>query len=207
MARNLRNEQIIKAIVAKESPRLLKNDFLAIVTERFDNLKEEMTKEFLNHPVTQEILAGPDAPNYSGTLDGVTNLFAFIGFDKDNPLDPIQKILEVFQKMKIRDIGPAPGGRTYKINFPSPDDIWEVTPVPWVEGQRSWAKGIETGISGIGYFARAEVEGNSSRSGAGFQRRKIVRRGFKFKNTQYISFLLKKYERKFKTLAAGRIRL
>ena len=44
-----------------------------------------MIKEFLQLPVTQELMQGPNAPNISGTLGGVTNLFAFIGFDKDNP--------------------------------------------------------------------------------------------------------------------------
>lgn len=207
MAKNdLRNAQIIKAIVAKESPRLFKKDFFDRILPRFNTAKEEMIKEFLDHPVTGEILEGPDAPNYSGTLSGVTNLFAFIGFDKDDPLKPIQNILEIFEKMSIRDIGPAPGGRTYRINFPSPDDIWEVTPVPWVNGNRSWAKGIETGLSGIGYFARAEVEGNTSRSGRGFQRKKRVRKGVKFKNVKYISDLLRRYEKRF-TGIGGRIRI
>jgi hypothetical protein len=48
---------------------------------KFKEIKAEMIKEFLSHPVTQEIMGGPTASNISGTLGGVTNLFAFIGFE------------------------------------------------------------------------------------------------------------------------------
>lgn len=205
MAR-LQNAQIIKAIVAKETPRLLKKEFFDRVVPRFKDVKQQMIKDFLEHPITQEILGGPSASNISGTLDGVTNLFAFIGFDKDDPLDPIQNILEVLERMTIRDVGPTRGGRTYKIDMPAPEDIWKVTPVPWVTGTRSWAQGMETGLSGIGFFAFAEVELNDSRSGVGFQRKKRVRKGVRFKNKKYISALLKEYEKRFRALG-GRIQI
>lgn len=203
--RQLRNAQVIKAIVSKNAPRLFKKDFFEIVQPRFEKIKDDMLKEFLDHPVTREILAGPESDNISGTLGGVTNLFAFIGFDKDDPFKPIQDILSVFLKINIRDIGPAERGRTYRINFPSSEDIWAVTPVPWASGERSWAQGIEQGLSGLGYFAFAEVELNNSRSGVGFQRRKLVRKGVRFKNTKYISELLNKYQREFRRGLGGRI--
>jgi hypothetical protein len=40
-------------------------------------------------------MAGPEATNISGTLGGVSNLFAFIGFDQgEQPIAPILALLE-----------------------------------------------------------------------------------------------------------------
>ena len=145
---------LFRSIVAKESPRVLKAEFLRRVQPRFNQIKEDMIEEFMNHPVTREILGGPDAANESGTLDGITNLFAFIGFDKsEGGAKQIEPILRIFDQITIRDVGAAKGGRTFRVAFPSADDIWDVTPVPWASGTRSWAQGIETGLSGIGFFA------------------------------------------------------
>ena len=69
--------------------------------------------------------------------------------------------------------------------------------MPWATG-RSWAKGIETGISGLGYYLLKNTD--SSRSGLGIQWPRKVRKKSKFKNTQYISALIKKYEKEFKNL-------
>ena len=69
--------------------------------------------------------------------------------------------------------------------------------MPWATG-RSWAKGIETGISGLGYYLLKNTD--SSRSGLGIQSPRKVRKKSKFKNTQYISALIKKYEKEFKNL-------
>ena len=76
-------------------------------------------------------------------------------------------------------------------------EIFEITPLPWANG-RSWAKGIESGLSGLGYYLKKES--SKSRSGLGIQSSKKVRKGVKFKNTQYISALIKKYEIKFKRI-------
>ena len=70
--------------------------------------------------------------------------------------------------------------------------------MPWATG-RSWARGIESGISGLGYYLK--VSRDSSRSGLGIQSPRRVRAsGVKFKNTQYISALIKKYKKEFQNL-------
>jgi hypothetical protein len=70
--------------------------------------------------------------------------------------------------------------------------------MPWAPG-RSWAKGIETGISGLGFYLR--VQRDSSRSGLGVQTPKKIRKaGTKFRNTKYISEILKKYKKEFEAL-------
>ena len=85
----------VQQALKRQLPRELKNKFKKEVDKKFKRIKNEMIKEFLQLPVTQELLQGPDGLNISGTLGGVTNLFAFIGFDKgDQPIAPILQLLE-----------------------------------------------------------------------------------------------------------------
>ena len=84
--------------------------------------------------------------------------------------------------------------------FPSADDIFRMTPLPWAEG-RSWAKGIESGISGLGYYLNIAEKGRST---AGLQSEEKVGAGG-FKNVKYISSLINDFERKIKTLNGLRI--
>ena len=157
-----------------------------------------MIKEFLNHPVSVEISGGSSAGNVSGTLGGVTNLSAFIGFSSgDNPLQPILEILESinFRRESVLKKG-SRVGYTYAVDFPEPQKIFSVTPLPWATG-RSWVRGIETGLSGLGFLLRKSSR--ASRSGAAIQTSKKVRGG-KFQNIPYISALLDKYKKEFEKI-------
>jgi hypothetical protein len=80
--------------------------------------------------------------------------------------------------------------------MPTSEDIFTVTPMPWASG-RSWAQGIEKGISGLGYLLRRRS--SQSRSGEAIQSSVKIRTG-KFKNTQYISALINKYSKRFSQL-------
>ena len=182
---------VIKAI-ERQAPKLLKKPFNKEFKKKFEDLKAKMIKEFLSHPVTMEIKSGPSATNMSGTLNGVTNLFAFIGFDQGD--QPIQPILQILEAINYTYASEAKIGVTYTVNIPEAKEIFAVTPLPYVGG-RSWAKGIETGISGLGYLLRK----NSGRSGAAIQSRNQVRTG-RFQNTPYISALINKYKKEFKEL-------
>ena len=56
------------------------------ISDQFDKLKTEMLADFDNHPITVEIEGGIDASNSSRTLNGITNLYSFIGFENgDRP--------------------------------------------------------------------------------------------------------------------------
>ena len=126
---------------------------------------------------------------------GSGNLFSFIGFDSgSDPTDSIEKLLLstafTFSKLGKNSVN-------FSIYIPSAQEIFSITPMPWATG-RSWAKGIETGISGLGYYLLKNTD--SSRSGLGIQSPRKVRKKSKFKNTQYISALIKKYEKEFKNL-------
>lgn len=188
----------VQDLIDKQSGKLLKDNFEKIVRLNFEKIKTEMIKEFLNHPVTKEIKDGPQAQNISNTLGGYGNLFSYIGFYDGE--DPIEPILEEFQKSTIVFSRLVDGGAVWNIYMPAKEDIWEVSPMPWAEG-RSWAKGIEIGISGLGeYFYTLRGGLQNSRSETAIQVKSKLRGKSRFKNVKYISDLLNKYEKRFAQL-------
>lgn len=187
----------VQNAIKNQVPRVGKSILKKEINTKFKKIKKEMITEFLTLPVTQELLGGPDAPNISGTLNGFTSLFAFIGFDaSDQPIAPILNALERTELLYLRELkdGKKVGGE-FNITLPTAQQIFSITPMPWAIG-RSWAQGIETGISGLGFLLRKKGKG---RSGAALQSRVKVRGG-RFKNTAYISSFIKKYERRFQNL-------
>lgn len=182
-------KQINSIVVKKE---------IVDITAKARQLKEMMISEFNSHPVTIELKAGPYAGNYSDTLVGVNqgNLFSFIGFDEG--FDPISPILEMLNQIKI--VSSVEYENSFlNISLPKIEEIWEITPMPWQEG-RSWAKGIESGISGLNYYLFSrDKEFENSRSGVAVQTTKTRSRA-RYVPTQYMSTLLKKYRTKFSSL-------
>lgn len=186
-------KSVIKDLERK-SQKTKKRDYTKTFKKNFDKTKEEMIEEFLSDPVTVELLSGASGSNISGTLNGNSNLFAFIGFQSGD--DPTKPILTLLRGISYKDAGESTKGRKFSVIMPTTDDIFSVTPMPWATG-RSWAKGIETGISGLGFLLNKSS--SSSRSGVAIQARSKVRSG-KFNNRPYISALLKKYKKKFKEI-------
>lgn len=187
----------VQASIARQLPKEVKKPFRREIDRKFNKIKKEMIKDFLSHPITQELKQGPKGSNISGTLGGTTNLFAFIGFD--NGYDPISPILNALQETKIIKDSPETNGksvRRYTIDMPTAKDIFSITPMPWAVG-RSWAKGIESGISGLGYLLSKSSK--ISRSGVAIQGNKKVRSA-KFKNVKYISDLINRYKNRFDKL-------
>jgi hypothetical protein len=159
---------------------------------KVDKIKNELIKEFMQHPVTQELMAGSAGSDYGG-------LYGFIGFPKGtNPTIPI---LEIFDKIKVLDKTPkiTPKGQfIFDVYFPKSSEVFAVTPMPWASG-RSWAQGVERGISGLGYFLSSYVlRKEVGRSGLGIQLKTMQTKGYKFSPQKYISSLLNKYEKKLK---------
>ena len=186
----------VKNALLRQVPKLKRKDIEAQAKEKFKKIKAEMIKEFLDNPITQEIMAGPSGVNISGTLDGVSNLFAFIGFNEgEDPIAPILIILENVDMQYNGEIRRGKPGLMFKVTLPTAEDIFAVTPLPGATG-RSWAEGIERGLPGLGYLLRK----NKGRSGAAVQSRVRKVRGGKFRNSPYISSLLKKYRQRFKDL-------
>jgi hypothetical protein len=184
-----------KKIKSFATKQIYKKKFTSIV-ERAEKLKQLMINEFKNHPVTKEIEGGNYSDNISRTLSGYGNLFTFIGFEVgDKPTDPI---LELLKNIKITH-NLSDDNLFLRISYPSPDDVWVITPMPWQSG-RSWAKGIETGISGLNYYLLLNKFSDSSRSGLGIQSENKARSSMRYMPTQYITTLLKKYRTKFLSL-------
>lgn len=166
----------------------------------FNQIREEMLEEFSNHPITQEIDAGPKLGWNSPFLGGQGDLFSFIGFDRDdNPTEPIKKMLKGLRFYTVFSKGLD---HKFEVRFfPTMDDIEQITPMPWAQG-RSWAKGIETGISGLGYYLNIETKYDppNLRSTAGIQAKKKIRGG-QFRPTKYMSEILNKYRAKFLSIS------
>ena len=189
-------QDLIKSLSLKNSSTAIKNSLKLntgeLLSKKIERLKDEMIKDFLNLPVTREILAGPTSSNISGTLGGYGNLFSFIGFQKGaNPIDPIINLLNQ-TTYNISRVSPR-GQIKLTIVMPSSNDIFNATPVPWAPGL-SWAQRIETGMSGLGNYLNKSS--SSSRSGSGVQSGKKARSG-RFLNTKYISHFLKKWQKIF----------
>lgn len=173
-----------------------KNQLQAIIKAKFAKIKNEMIAEFESHPVTIELDGGPNASNISGTL-GRGNLFSFIGFDQSaKPTEVIRQALMNTEVFLTR----APRGH-FNVSFtlPTKEDLFSKTPLPWATG-RSWLKGIEHGLSGLGKYMYGKFE--SGRSGTGIQSKRSIGMG-KFKNTKYISQILNRAETKMATLDKG----
>ena len=185
----------ITASLINQSPKIARVQVQKQGKAAFQKIKNKMIVEFLNHPVTRELKQGIDASNISGTLSGATNLFSFIGFNSDS--DPTKDIENVLQTARFEFAKARLTTIEFSIYIPDPKDVFDAPPMPWAPG-RSWAKGIESGISGLGYYLK--VTRDNSRSGLGIQSSKKVRGGAKFKNTKYISALLKKYRKEFENL-------
>jgi len=186
----------VQNALKRQAPKALRREFEKKVKREFKEIKAEMIKEFLSHPVTQEIMEGPSAANISGTLGGVTNLFAFIGFNEgDQPVAPILESLEAAKIIYDKEYKEKGIGVSFNVFFPTTEDIFAITPLPWATG-RSWAEGIERGISGLGYL----VKKSGGRSGAAVQSRVNKVRGGRFQNTPYISSFIKRYKKRFEEL-------
>jgi|TARA_B100000902_G_scaffold384920_1_gene425631 hypothetical protein len=187
----------VRQVIQRQAPKQLRKDAEKIIRDKFKKIKQEMIKEFLSDPVTMEIMSGPSSTNISGTLGGVSNLFAFIGFDQgDQPIAPILNSLENVNFIYNKELKKGNQiGVSFNVFLPTAEEIFSITPLPWATG-RSWAQGIERGLSGLGYLLRKE----GGRSGAAVQSRVNKVRGGRFQNRPYISSFINKYKKRFEEL-------
>ena len=157
----------------------------------FEEGKRQLLAQFDNHPVTQEIAAGADSENISGTLNGRGNLFSFIGFPLGSaPIVELRDILVTRLTLGNPVVSQSNEGISYRfpVNVPL-DEIYESTPLPFEVGN-SWVAGIEQGISGFSNFLY--VAAKASRSGKGIETKNIIS-GQDFKPTPYLLAMLKTF--------------
>ena len=181
----------------KASPKVLQKT-RKIVEKGFEKEKQFLLESFESHPVTRELIEGPEAGNSSGTLMGYGNLFGFIGFSEGaSPISPVRQMLNL--ATRIKSVRRAPGSNTrinININVPDLEDFREIAPLPWEPG-RSWVEGIERGISGLGYYLN--LRRPSSRSGGGVQIENKLR-VMAFKNTKYMSEIIRNFTLRLRNL-------
>ena len=73
----------LKSDLLKSSKAIYHKSVYPMVLSRFELEKNKLLEEFDNHPITQQMYAGADDPsiNYpGGPLNGIGNLFSFLGF-------------------------------------------------------------------------------------------------------------------------------
>ena len=165
--------------------------------ELFNVHKNRLITNFKSHPVTKEILSGPDAINESGTIIGPGNLFSFIGFyNSDRPISPVLQLL--MSGITLSKVNPKiTKGKSgvflsFEIKIPTERDFAQVSRMPWETG--SWLYRIERGMSGLGYYIY-EKSIRASRSGTGIQADGKIRTGM-YKRTSYFSALLSTFRKK-----------
>ena len=171
--------------------------------------KEIMLKEFDEHPVTQEIQAGPKSQSLSGILKGIKgrsgqsgNLFSFIGFTEgSNPTKEVRNALNRYSVAGMfkgkKDVNTKNGTVTFHFPayLPSSDEIEEiaVSSSPDWMGGRSWIHGIENGFDNLKYYLyrrKGFGPNANSLSGTGLQVKTIHNPSGKFKTTPYTTPIL-----------------
>lgn len=190
-----KNSKTDEKVLLKKARKSVINKVTRKIRDCVFHAKEDFLKDFLEHPVTKEIQAGADATNISGTLGGYGCLFSYIGFE--NGTDPIEPILRRIKNIQVR-IYQTDTTLRYTIVVPRMDSIEKATPMPWASG-RSWVRGIEHGIAGMGhYFHNPKGNLKNSRSGTAVQVAKKQRSG-RYKNTKYLSEMIDDFHMKVRS--------
>jgi len=161
-----------------------------------EKAKSQLLSEFNAHPVTMELEMGPDGQNITNTLGGRGNLFSFIGFyDDESPTGVVRSFFEDIRLRRSKPLARRAGASRarfiYTVEGYTKEELFDATAkqTPWLG--KSWLKGIESGISGLGQYLY--WRGNDkSRSGEANQASRKLRSGA-YRPTKYISELLSRF--------------
>ena len=207
--------------INSQLPKEIGKKLEAMVLKEFEVIKKAMIQEFEMHPVTIEIEGGINSSNTSGTLGGYGNLFTFIGFEEgENPLYEVRARLKetVLRKTSYKN-----GVFDFITTEPTKEELYSMTPLPWITGQRSWMDGVETGLSGLGSYLYEQGKNIAkSRSGPAIQLKggKASESAFgsnttggaigsqrsRYKRVSYMSSILKNFNKSVYRLRASTLR-
>tara|TARA_R100000315_G_scaffold60614_1_gene37523 strand:+ start:1450 stop:2091 length:642 start_codon:yes stop_codon:yes gene_type:complete len=167
----------------------------SVIEPKLEERQRELVRQFEIHPITIELNAGPRATNTSGTLGGYGNLFSFIGFSSsDKPTSVISQIFNQKIKFKVRRRDQK---GLYAVTFFIPDieEIYGLTPIPWMTG-KSWVKSVEEGgLTNLGQYLFSSTGFGQSSSGTGIQV-KNRSSGVSFSRTPYIGKLIENFKKR-----------
>jgi hypothetical protein len=175
------------------------------IERRVNAAQKKLLREFESHPVTREIDAGPESPNISGTLGGSGNLFSFLGFyDSDSPMTVVRSFINSVQLKRTPKKKALKNGRVSfefdVVTTGTKEELFNDTRLSWLG--KSWLKGVESGLSGLGYYLYLSAyDFPGSRSGVAIQSkppRKV--RNLVYRPTQYISALLRGFKTSLKKI-------
>lgn len=188
------NRSILKNEISKTKAKSLEKEASIIANKILEDQKREYLNNINNHPVSQELMAGPDSENISRTLDGEGNLYTFIGFNQGEK--PIEDLTDLIDKNTRIEKGEFKDGVfNFRVSSPSLEELQTFTPMPF-EGGNSWLKSIEKGISGFSNYLYGLMFA-SSRSGRGIQSQNKVRKA-SYKPVKYFSLLYKDFIQSFR---------
>lgn len=195
----------IKEFLDQITPGLNDSNIINAAFLKADNIfkeeKENLLEEFNKHDVTTEIESGPGSQG-SEFLPGISdgNLFSFIGFHAgSNPTEDVRNILtkDIFIK-KEGTVNKQRRSISFLVNIPKVEQIYQSTPYPNTWNPGSWVKGIETYISGLGFYLFSRTKPlPGSRSGPAVQIKKQLRSA-QFKRTKYVGDMLKRFRYNFR---------
>ncbi len=181
-------EKINKAFDKKAYP-IIK----ARIEDQVADAKQEMIEAFVDHPVSRELEAGPDAQ--SSLFLGKGNLFAFFGFNRgDDPVGEVKGILEKNTKIKnITRKNNSDGKYTVeaRVTVPTYEELKEQTPLSWTT--RSWLESVERGLLGLNNFIFGKFK--AGRSKTGLEAKHAVRsEDFSGVGLNYMSTILRNFK-------------
>ena len=190
--------RIKKSAVKSMGQKALRDKAYKMMQQKLAEAQKETLGEFNKHPVTTEIEAGPRAENLSGTLGGYGNLYSYIGFNQgSSPVTSLREFLvtrpKVFRSSRFVKSQSSVEFK-FRVQIPTFQEMEALSPSPY-EG-RSWIKGVERGISGLGYYLHSRSgQLSGSRSGFGLQTENTLR-AMTFKPIRYMTNILTKFRRK-----------
>lgn len=195
------NERIFRLAVQRSVEPILARDARALMRHDFETKKEQVLKEFDQHPVTQELEGGETA--FSRIPELATaggNLFSFLGFNRgEQPAEELRDYLDDNITLTPAGRGKTVGKKivyTGKISFPTIDEIDAAmqtrAPLEWVT--RPFTNLISKGAPGLpNYLFRENPRFGSpepSRSSTAIQTKNKALRGGSFRGVPYVGEIL-----------------
>lgn len=175
---------------------------------RFQFAKQDLLNDYDEHPVTQELLAGPYT-NDSNFVSPKGNLASFLGFtDSSLEVGKLRSFLEDDNNINMDEpekVKITNDSRKiyyeFKVHLPTKELINETFETPEKWSSRGWPYLIEEGISNIIYYifrAAGLPEKAKSRSGTGLQWRKKLDDPKVFHPTKFLTEIFDKFRKRFR---------
>lgn len=193
------NRTRLQQEINRQLQKMPKNVFIDKLNDKFENAKTSALQEFDDHPVTQEMAAGPLADSQFVQTKTGGNLFSLLGFyAHEHPEKDLRRSLDRgIRKGIIRKSVRADGTIIYEmvVTTPSMDSLGKGAPIlEWVN--TSWIEAVENGIPGFtNYVFKLLHKFKNSRSGTAVQSKRPLRQG-RCPRIPYMSKILENLRRK-----------